>query len=207
VIAIDQTSNKQLGFIEFTDSELAWRPVRAKDQIFIHCITVFSKDTRNTRIGSRLLSHVEELAAGKKKKGVCAMTSKGVWMASNELFIKNGYIKSDESGRFELMWKSLDESCIPPRLLVWEEKLKTYSGWNLLYADQCPWHIKSVNDISDHAKSVGIDIKVKKIASPLEAQNGPSGYGTFALIKDGVLIADHYISKTRFNNILKKEKE
>jgi hypothetical protein len=30
------------------------------------------------------------------------------------------------------------------------------------------------------------------------------GYGTFGLIKDGVLLEDHYLSRTRFETILKK---
>jgi hypothetical protein len=30
------------------------------------------------------------------------------------------------------------------------------------------------------------------------------GYGTFGLIKDGVLLEDHYLSRTRFETLLKK---
>lgn len=37
----------------------------------------------------------------------------------------------------------------------------------------------------------------------LYTQNGPSGFGTFALLKDGVLLEDHYISLGRFMNILR----
>lgn len=33
----------------------------------------------------------------------------------------------------------------------------------------------------------------------------PSIYATFNLINNGKLLADHYISLTRFNNIIKKE--
>jgi len=207
VIALDQSTEKQVGFVEYTDSELAWRPVKAENQLFIHCITVFSKSSRNQETGSRLIREVERIALGKNKQGVCVMTSDGVWMAGKSLFEKNGYSKTDQSGRFELMWKPLVKTCKKPELINWEQKLPAYSGWHLLYSDQCPWHIKSASDISDYATSVGININVAKLSSPIEAQNGPSGYGTFALIKDGKLLADHYISRTRFINILKKELE
>ena len=38
-----------------------------------------------------------------------------------------------------------------------------------------------------------------------EAKNAPSGYGVFNLLHDGKLLEDHYLSATRFKNILKKE--
>ena len=44
-----------------------------------------------------------------------------------------------------------------------------------------------------------------KLTSPTEAQNAPSGFGTFSLIKDGKLLEDHYLSKKRFENIIKQE--
>jgi len=75
----------------------------------------------------------------------------------------------------------------------------------LLYADQCPWHEKSVSAISDVAREEGVPLQVTHLNKPEEAQKGPSGFGTFALIKDGKLLADHYLSATRFKNILKKE--
>ena len=74
-----------------------------------------------------------------------------------------------------------------------------------MYAHQCPWHIKSVTDLTESAARHGIDLKCHEITTANQAQHVPGGYGTFSLIKDGVVLADHYISKTRFENILKKE--
>lgn len=51
----------------------------------------------------------------------------------------------------------------------------------------------------------GIDLKLKKIETVDEAKNAPSGFGTYSLIYNGKLIEDHYLSATRFRNILKKE--
>ena len=55
------------------------------------------------------------------------------------------------------------------------------------------------------AGEYGIRLKVKKINSSTEAKQGPSGFGVFALLHEGKLLEDHYISSTRFKNILKKE--
>ena len=205
VVAIEPGSKKQLGFVEITDSELAWRPVNSENNLFIHCITVFSKSTRKQSIGSKLLEYCEEIAKSRNKDGLCAMTSSGTWMANKTLFENNGFFVVEKADRFELMYKSLNDQSVAPKFNDWTAELPKYQGWNLLYADQCPWHIKSVNDLQDHARESGINLKITKLTTPIEAQKAPSGYGTFALIKDGKLLTDHYISKTRFKNILKAE--
>lgn len=51
----------------------------------------------------------------------------------------------------------------------------------------------------------GIDLNVKKIETVKEAKQAPSGFGVFSLLHNGKLLEDHYISATRFRNILKKE--
>jgi hypothetical protein len=48
-------------------------------------------------------------------------------------------------------------------------------------------------------------LQTTKIESAEKAQHAPSGFGVFALVKDGKLLEDHYISETRFKTILKKE--
>ena len=58
-----------------------------------------------------------------------------------------------------------------------------------------------LNSAMDH----NIDLKITKQEIPKEVQNAPSGFGVFSLIKDGKLLSDHYLSRTRFENILKKE--
>ena len=50
-----------------------------------------------------------------------------------------------------------------------------------------------------------IDLKLTKIETAEDAKNTPSGYGVFSLLHNGKLIEYHYISATRFKNILKKE--
>ena len=75
----------------------------------------------------------------------------------------------------------------------------------MVYADQCPWHEKSVAAILEVAMDYEIEIKITKIKTGKEAKKAPSGFGVFNLLYDGILVEDHYISATRFKNILKKE--
>ena len=130
--------NKQVGFIEFIPAESAWRPVKADNYLFIHCIAVFVKDARNKNLGSLLIKSCEEEAHKLNKAGVCIMTSNGRWMADKALFVKNGYEKVDERGRYELMVKKFKPGSQLPALIDWEVQQKKFKGWNLLYADQCP---------------------------------------------------------------------
>jgi len=55
------------------------------------------------------------------------------------------------------------------------------------------------------AVTLGQKLKVTVMDSAVAAQNSPSGYGVYSLVFDGKLLADHYISNTRFRNILTKE--
>ena len=202
---LKDADDKQLGFIEYIPADKAWRPVHAPGFMFIHCLMISGKADRNRGYGSSLLEACETDANARGMKGVCVMASKGPWIAGSGLFAKNGYVDVDERGRFVLLSKKWRETTDDPQLLDWTTKQKKYQGWHLLYADQCPWHEKSVFDVANAALDLGIDLQVKKISTARAARNGPSGYGVFALLHDGKLLEDHYISATRFRNIVRKE--
>ena len=205
VIAYDDTTGKQLGFIEYLPSESSWRPIDAKDYFFIQCIALFGKGYRSSGIASRFVEICVENARAQGKSGVCTMTSDGPWMATRKLFEKNGFEVADRLDRFELMYKPLGDNGGKPVFVDWRKQLRKYSGWHLIYSDQCPWHEKAVEALCESSAEHGIKLKIKKINTPKQAQRAPSGFGTFSLVRDGRLLADHYISKTRFENILKKE--
>jgi GNAT superfamily N-acetyltransferase len=203
-IAVDK-QDKQLGFIEYIPSELAWRPVKADDYLFIQCIALFDKDAHHKNIGTSLLRHCENDAKELNKSGICVMSSDGAWMANKTFFEKNGFLMADKLERFELMYKAFSDKSLKPHFVDWTKERTKYKGWHLIYSDQCPWHEKSITDIKQSALDNGIDLKIKKLTTPKEAQNAPSGFGTFSLLKDGRLLGDHYLSKTRFENILRQE--
>lgn len=198
-------SGKAEGFIEVVKAEKAWRPVIAPGFLYIHCIAVFTKKMRNQGVGKRLIELAVEEAKNLGCVGICVTTSKGTWMADKSLFEKNGFRQVDQKDRFELMCLPFTDDAPPPKFPDWEKQLQQYQGWHLMYSDQCPWHEKAVKDISAEAKANGIDLIVSQIKSSEEAQKIPTGYGTFTLIHQGKVLADHYISKTRFKNILNKE--
>ena len=205
-IATD-SRGKQLGFIEFIPSEFAWRPINAQNYYFIQCIVLFIKEAKNKGIATTLIKNCEQEAKQNKKSGICTMTSNGTWIANRTLFEKNGYAIADKLGRFELMHKVLNDRDTIPQFNDWNKQQEKYRGWNLIYADQCPMHEKSITDITQSAKDNGIKLNVIKLTTTKDAQKAPSGFGTYSLIKDGKLLADHYISRTRFENILKQEKK
>ena len=50
----------------------------------------------------------------------------------------------------------------------------------------------------------GIEPKIVELATFQSAQDAPNPYGTFSIIWNGELVADHPISATRFKNIMNK---
>jgi len=197
--------NEKIGFIEYVPAEFAWRPVIAPGYMFIHCMFIYPNKNKKLGYGSQLVRECEKDAKAMGNVGVVVMTSKGVWVTNKTLFLKNGFEEVDKNGRFELCVKKFDASDPTPKLMKWQDQ-HTDSGWNLLYADQCPWHAKCVEVLQDTAKKQKINLNVLKLNSSEEAQNAPTGFGVFNLLKDEKRIEDHYISKRRFENILEKEK-
>ncbi len=198
-------AGKQIGYIEYVPADFAWRPVNAPDYLFIHCMFVYAKKDKEKGYGSFLVRTCEEDARKQNMKGVCVMTSDGTFIANKQLFIKNGYSQVDKLERYELMVKKFNSESKDPQLIDWMKDQEKYQGWNLVYANQCPWHHKSVEALKEVAKETGIDLKIKKITTWQEAKKAPSGFGVFSLMYNGKLLEDHYLSATRFRNILKKE--
>ena len=195
----------QLGFIEYVPSEEAWKPINAKNFMVIHCLMVYPKKNKNLGIGSKLIQKCEEDARALGRAGMAVMTSDKSWVAGKSVFLKNGFEVIDTKGRFELLSKKFKPSISNPEFFDWESRQKDFKGWNLVYADQCPYHEKAAEEIYDEALDQNIDLKIRKIDTPYLAQQAPSGFGVFTLLHDGRVLEDHYISRTRFKNILKKE--
>ena len=86
-----------------------------------------------------------------------------------------------------------------------ETNIEDYKGLHLIYANQCPYTIKSVDALKKVCSENGIDLNVVELNSAKDAQQTPSVYGVYNLIYNGKLLAEHYISETRFKNILEKE--
>ncbi|WP_422858513.1 GNAT family N-acetyltransferase [Flagellimonas sp. S174] len=204
---LKNNEDKMIGFIEYVPGKYAWRPINADNYIFIHCTYVYSKKQRNKRYGAMLIEDAEKEGKATGLDGVCVMTSKGGWLANKSVFEKNGFEQIESKDRFELLAKTWNKDARKPSLLDWHRQQKKYKGWHLIYADQCPWNEKSAAAILNVAMDYEVDLKVSKIETVKEAKSAPSGFGVFSLLHNGRLLDDHYLSATRFKNILKKELE
>ena len=196
---------KMAGFIEYLPGNFAWRPVKAEGFMFIHCLFVYPNKYKKQGYGSALAKEAESVARKAGYSGLCTFTSKGAWMSDADLFRKLGFKDLAKRGRFELLGKKWDAECPDPEMRNWELQQSAYQGWHLLYADQCPWHDKAVEALWNTAQDYGIDLQLTRIESARAAQQAPSGFGVFSLLRDGRLLEDHYLSATRFRNILKQE--
>ena len=152
-----------------------------------------------------LIAEAEKEAITLGMDGICVMTSKGSWLADHSIFERNGFHKIAVKDRFELLSKTWNTKSQPPKFYNWTKQQSQYQGWHLIYADQCPWHDKSASALLNVAKDYGIDLQVSKISTSQAAKRAPSGFGVFNLLHDGKLLDDHYLSATRFKNILQQE--
>jgi GNAT superfamily N-acetyltransferase len=204
ILLFRDEKGKPLAFLEYVPGEYAWRPVDAKSWLFVHCLWVYPEGQKVGGLGSRLIRACMEEARKIGATGVAAIVSDGAWMAGREVFLKNGFEQIAEADRFQLVVRRLREGP-GPRFHDISQNLAKYCGLHIVYSAQCPMLPKSVNDLSEMAAEHGLDLKVTVLNSAREAQNAPSYYGVFNLVWNGQLLADHYVSKGRFKNILGKE--
>jgi hypothetical protein len=130
-------------------------------------------------------------------------------MANKELFLKNGFKLVDEAPPdFELLVKKIKKSAQSPKFRGdWKERLSQYGkGLSIIRSDQCPYLEKWIKEISETAQEkYGLKAKIVELKTCKDAQNAPSAYGTFSIVYNGKLLADHPISNKRFMNIMNKE--
>jgi ribosomal protein S18 acetylase RimI-like enzyme len=196
---------KPIGFIEYIPGEHAWRAVDARNYMFIHCIWVSPNKYKNKGYGSLLIEECIKDAKKEECYGVAVVTSEGSFMAGKNLFLKNGFESvATAEPSFELMVKYLKKGP-PPTFRGWEKQLSTYKGLHMLYANQCPWVARSIRELSEIAQERDLELKVTELKTAEEIQQAPSVDGTFNLVYNGKLLADHYISNRRFQNIIEKQ--
>jgi hypothetical protein len=194
---------KSTGMIEYTSGENIWRPVKAERYLMIHCLWIIHTKYHRKGYGSLLINECLKEAKQKKLNGVGVVTSDGPWMAGKQIFLNNGFKLIEAKGRFELLVKQFKKGKLPS-FINWEENQTFSKGFKMVYANQCPMFAKCVTDIKKVAKDKNVCLKFSEMKKSTDAQNAPSGYGVMNILKNGKVIADHYISSRRFENILKK---
>ena len=196
---------KVAGFIEYVPGEFAWRAVSAKNYMFIHCLYVYPNDNKNQGYGSLLIEACMEDAKEHGLAGAAVMVSKNAFMADEDIFLKNGFSQadSDEQGNL-LLVKQSGEAILPTFNRLNGDN--NYKGLHVLYSRQCPWVARLIEEIREEGIAEQLGISITEIRTAAEAQQAPSFYGVFNFIRDGKVLADRYVSLTRFRNILRKEK-
>ncbi len=190
------------GFIEYVPGEHCWRPVSAKGYMFIHCLWTNGKKYQRQGLGRILLNEVEKDA--RHESGVAVVTSDESFMAKKELFLKSGYEVLSESGKEQLMVKKFREGLLPT-INDWKGELQKYRNLTIVYSKQCPWVARFIEEVKPIFEKEKLEPVIIEFESAEQAQSAPSLYGAFNLIYNGRLLADRYISTTRFLNIVKKE--
>lgn len=198
-----ENEKKPTCFIEYTNGENAWRTVSAKNYLFIHCIWTNPNKNKNKGLASILVEDCFNDAKKNKKDGVAIIVSDDSFMVKKDLFIKNKFEIIEQKNKFYLLAKKINKNSDDLKISNNEKELEKYKGLNILYSKQCPWVARFIYEADDLIKKYKINII--EIKTPKEAQNFPNIYGTFTLINNGKILADRYISKTRFINILNKE--
>jgi len=197
-----EDQKKPVGFVEYLPGERCWRAVDAEGYMFIHCLWTNGKKYQHQGLGNRLLEEVEADAAG--LRGVASITSEAAFMASRALFEKNGYSAVETSGPEQLMVKSFGAAPLPT-LRNWQGELQKYQDLHIVYSRQCPWVARFIEEVRPILAEYQLEPVITELKTAAEAQHAPSLYSGFNLIYNGKLLADRYISTTRFRNIVKKE--
>jgi len=193
---------RPIGFIEYTPGEYCWRSVDAKAYMFIHCLWTNGKKYQHQGLGRRLIDEVEKDA--KKMMGIAVITSDKSFMANKEIFLKHGYAVVSESGKEQLLAKQFRNGP-SPSINDWQAELAKYNGLTIVFSQQCPWVARFVEEVKPTLEDLKLNPTIVELKTAAQAQKAPSLYGIFNLIYDGKLLADRYISTTRFLNIVRKE--
>ncbi len=199
-----ESEKKTVGFIEYVPGEFAWRAVDVARYLFIHCIWISPNKYKEKGYGSVLIEECLKDAQKQGKNGVAVIVSDGSFMAGQGVFLKNGFEVVERDDQFSLLAKPLREGDLP-KFRDWRKQLAGYQGLNIVYSKQCPWVVRFISELSEIIQGKGLKIRITELTNAKQTQNAPSIYATFTLINDGKTYADHYISSTRFLNILKKE--
>ncbi len=196
------------GMIEYIPGEYAHRPVNAQKYLFIHCLFVgFRKEYKRRGLATLLLQECIQDACAQGRSGVTVVTRQGSFMADKPIFKKNGFHVVDQAAPdFELsVLKFNAEEPDPAFKLDMADRLAAYAkGLTVFRSAQCPYSVKNVDAILASAEQMHIPTRLIEIEDAQTAQQVPAPFGSFCIVYEGRVIADHPISHTRFMNIMQK---
>jgi L-amino acid N-acyltransferase YncA len=183
------------GFIEYIPGDKAWRAVRARNWMVIHCLWVVGK-SKGKGLGGRL---VEECVKDAKKagmRGVAMVTSEGNWLAGRKLLEGRGFEAVDSAPpSFTLMAKAFVPGPSPSFPKDWKARAARFGpGLTVIRTDQCPYLPDAVARLLEAAARRKIKARVIELRTAREVQRlSPAPYGAFAIVLGGKLVGYHYL--------------
>ena len=199
-----------IGFIEYAPAAKAWRAVKAKGYMVLHCIWTYPKSIQHKGYGKMLLDECVNDAKRSDMLGVVVLTRsspKGTFIAKRDLFIKSGFklVDTIPPDHDLLAIKFVKNAPSPKFPRDFEKRLQNYKrGLTIIWSNQCPYVGKALGEIFETAKEKGIKFKSIELTTPKAAQSAPTPYAVFSIIHNGRVVADHMVSNTRFKNILRQ---
>jgi len=201
---VHENGGRDTAFIEYIPGEYAWRAVHAPGYMVIHCLWVVGKG-KGKGYGSRLIKECLDDARAQKMHGVAMLTSDRTWLASKDIFERNGFAEVDSAPpSFQLMvtrFGSGPEASLPKN---WDARARAFGrGLTVIRTAQCPYIENGATAILSFAKERGIRSKVVELKSAKEVQEqSPSAYGVFGTVLDGQLLAYQYLLEKDFDKLL-----
>ncbi|MBD3329490.1 GNAT family N-acetyltransferase [Candidatus Dojkabacteria bacterium] len=195
------------GYIEYIPGKYAWRPIKAKEYMAIHCLWVVGKSKGNG-YARQLLRECEKDAQKQGLAGVVAVTSEKPWLAEKAFFEKHGYEVVDKAPpSFSLMVKKFDKSAAEPKFSGdWETKQRKHpDGITVFRSSQCPYIDDAVIHVRESAEKLGLLFKVVELESAKDIRDkSPSAYGTFGIVYKGKLLSYYYVLPKDFSKLIKE---
>jgi GNAT superfamily N-acetyltransferase len=175
------------GFIEYVPGDYAWRGIRARGWMVIHCIWIIGR-AKGKGFGSKLLKYCIRDAKAAGLKGVCIMTSSKGWLPRENLFLKHGFIKADEMDPFAIMARPFSKTIPLPKFVPL--KKGPLSGFGrgivILESHQCPYGPLMRRGIEAAGKKLGVQVRSRLLSGWKEAQaRGVHPYGVFCAVYNG----------------------
>jgi len=181
------------GFIEYIPGDYAWRAVRAKGYMVIHCLWVVGR-SKGKGLATVLLDACIEDARRSGMKGVAMLTSEGSYMKWKRFLAEHEFETVDTAPpSFELMVKKFGKAQSPSFTKDWEKKARGFGkGLVILRSDQCPYFEDATQTLLDTARKKGIPSKVIELSTAKKVRDlAPSPYGVFTVVLDGRVIPFH----------------
>lgn len=193
-------------FIEYMPAESCWKPVMANNHLMINCLWVSGKfkGQGHSRV---LLEHCINDAMQSQKDGVVVVSSvkKKPFLTDKSFYLRHGFEVVDSAyPYFELLEYKIRSPQATPRFSESARKgvCPVAKGLFLVYSNQCTYMERYVELIRKIADAKKVPCVVKKLATPAEAQEMGSPFGTFGVYFNGLFQTHELMPEAKIETFL-----